>query len=91
MKKIKKPYKKLIILGVAIYTVCTLVSQQKTLNNYRTEEKEYSKQIAQEEKTNKELNYIKENVNSTEYIEKVAREKLGMYLPNECIFYDIDN
>ena len=31
----------------------------------------------------------KENVNSTEYIEEVAREKLDMYLPNERVYIDI--
>ena len=31
----------------------------------------------------------KENLNSTEYIEDVARNKLGMYLPNERVYIDI--
>ena len=37
----------------------------------------------------KELQKTKENVNSTEYIEEVAREKLVMYLPNERVYIDI--
>ncbi|MBO5005588.1 MAG: septum formation initiator family protein [Clostridia bacterium] len=91
MKKLKKPYKKLFILCISIYVIYTLISQQKTLNVYKKEEQTYAKQIQQEQKNNQELNQIKENVNSTEYIEDVAREKLGMYLPNERIFYDIGN
>lgn len=91
MKKLKKPYKKVFILCISIYIVYTLISQQKTLNAYKKEEATYAKQIQQEQKNNQELNQIKENVNSTEYIEYVAREKLGMYLPNERIFYDIGN
>lgn len=91
MRKIKKPYKKMLLIGIAIYVTFTFISQQKTLNAYKEEEENYSKQIAQEEENNKELNKVKENINSTEYIESVAREKLGMYLPNESIFYDIDN
>ena len=39
--------------------------------------------------TNSELQKTKENVNSTEYIEEVAREKLDMYLPNERVYIDI--
>jgi len=31
----------------------------------------------------------KENVNSKEYIERVAREKLNMFLPNERVYIDI--
>lgn len=29
---------------------------------------------------------MKDNINSPEYIEQVAREKLDMYLPNERIY-----
>lgn len=31
----------------------------------------------------------KSNINSKEYIEQVAREKLDMYLPNEKVYIDI--
>ena len=91
MKKLKKPYKKMFILCISIYVIYTLITQQKTLNTYKKEEETYTEQIAQEQETNQELNQVKENVDSTEYIEDVAREKLGMYLPNERIFYDIGN
>ena len=91
MKKLKKPYKKMFILCISIYVIYTLITQQKTLNTDKKEEETYTKQIAQEQETNQELNQVKENVDSTEYIEDVAREKLGMYLPNERIFYDIGN
>ncbi len=91
MKKLKKPYKKVFIICISIYVIYTLISQQKTLNAYKKEEEIYAKQIEQEQENNQELNQIKENVDSTEYIEDVAREKLGMYLPNERIFYDIGN
>lgn len=91
MKKLKKPYKKMFIICISIYVIYTLISQQKTLNVYKKEEETYAKQIYKEQQNNQELNQIKENVDSTEYIEDVAREKLGMYLPNERIFYDIGN
>lgn len=91
MKKIKKPYKKMFIICISIYVIYTLITQQKTINAYKSEEQVYAKQIKQEQENNQELNQIKENVDSTEYIEDVAREKLGMYLPNERIFFDIGN
>ena len=34
---------------------------------------------------------MKDNVNSQEYIEKIAREKLGMYMPNEKVYVDNEN
>ena len=91
MRKIKKPYKKMLILFVAIYVVYTLIAQQKTINAYNQEQEIYEKQIAEEKVNNELLLQTKESVNSTEYIENIAREKLGMYLPNERVYYDITN
>lgn len=91
MKKIKKPYKKMLILFVAIYVVYTLITQQKKINAYNKEQEIYTKQIAEEKANNEKLLQTKENINSTEYIEKIAREKLGMYLPNERVYFDITN
>lgn len=91
MKKIKKPYKKMLILFVAIYVVYTLITQQKKINAYNKEQEIYTKQIAEEKVNNEKLLQTKENINSTEYIEKIAREKLGMYLPNERVYFDITN
>lgn len=91
MRKIKKPYKKILILFVTIYVIYTLIIQQKTLNAYSNEQEIYIKQIEQEKIEQETLLKTKENVNSTEYIENVAREKLGMYLPNERVYFDITN
>ena len=51
--------------------------------------KEELKALEEKMATKEELRAMKENVNSTEYIEKIAREKLGMYLPNEKVYIDI--
>ena len=89
MKLIKKHYKKILICIAAAYVISIFVSQQKTLNDYNAEIKNYDAQIAEAKETNESLTQIKENVNSPEYIEQVAREKLGMYLPNERFYIDI--
>ena len=76
----------LIIWGVV------LIRQQKNITQYQREIKELSAKInvAQDE-----LNQSKQNLeeeinksNSPEDIEKVAREKLGMYLQNERVYVD---
>ena len=69
----------------------TLVSQQQTLNSYKQEASTYSNQIEEANDKNEELKNVKNNINSTEYIENMAREKLGMYLPNERVYIDITN
>ena len=44
----KKIYKKIIIAIFLIYFVVTLISQQKTLNKYKSEASTYSEQIETE-------------------------------------------
>ena len=88
MKKNKKIYKKLLILIIGIYAIITLINQQKSLNQYSTESKELSQKIEQEEENKEELAKKKEDVNTLEFIEQTAREKLDMYYPNERIYVD---
>ena len=84
----KKLYKSLLILLVLIYALITLVSQQIVINQYSTNSKELASKISEQETKKAELTDKKKNVNSKEYIEQVAREKLDMYYPNEKIYVD---
>ena len=86
----KKIYRNVIIAIFLIYFVVTLLSKQKTLNQYSSEAEIYAKQLETATEENKDLNKTKEDVNSTEYIEQMAREKLDMYLPNERVYIDMN-
>ena len=88
MKKNKKIYKKLIVLVIGIYVVFTLVNQQKTLNQYHQTSEELTEKIAEEQENKEELAKKKEDVNSLDFIEQMAREKLDMYYPNERVYVD---
>ena len=90
MKK-KLKINRFIIIAVIIYFIYTIISQQQTLNLYEKEATVYQNQITQAEEETAELKNIKNNINSEEYVENVAREKLGMYLPNERVYIDITN
>lgn len=87
--KIKNLVKKILFIGIAIYVIYIFFAQQKTLNAYKEDKDRYSEQIAEEKEKQSELKATKENINSKEYIEDVAREKLDMYLPNERVYIDI--
>lgn len=89
--KNKKLYKKLFILGLAIYIFCIFVDQQKTLDSYASRKEYYQDQIQEQKDYNESLLSLKENINSPEYIEQIAREKLDMYLPNEKVYIDVGN
>lgn len=87
-QKSKKIYKKCLILIIAAYAVFTLANQQKTLNQYAANSEELTTQIAEQQEHKEELTKEKENVNSPEFIEQMAREKLDMYYPNERVYID---
>lgn len=85
-----KLLKKLLIFAFIIYFVYTLIMQQKTLNSYSAEEAKYSNDIEVAQEEQDDLKSMKENINSNEYIEQIAREKLGMYYPNEKVYIDVE-
>ena len=85
---IKKLLKKILIIVFLIYFSYIIFSQQQSLNSYAESQKYYSEQISLEKENKEELLETKNNINSLEYIEKIAREKLNMYLPNERVYVD---
>ena len=88
MKKNNKIIRNLLIIAIVIYIAYVFINQQKTLNEYSKNAEELNQQIASEEATNEDLNQQKDNVNSLEFIEEMAREKLDMYYPNERVYMD---
>lgn len=84
----KRIYKRLLIVLILIYVIYVIINQQKVLNQYSKESKEISTKIETQKEYNSELANEKENVNSKEFIENTAREKLGMYYPNEKVYVD---
>lgn len=88
MKKNKKIYRNILILVIGIYVALTLFNQQKILNQYNQDNKDLAQKIEQEKETKEELAKKKEDVNSLDFIEQTAREKLDMYYPNERVYID---
>ena len=84
----KKIFTVLIFIVIAGYATVTLINQQITLNRYNEEQTKLSSQIQEETEYKDELIAKKENVNSEEFIEQTAREKLDMYLPTEKVYID---
>ena len=63
--------------------------QQPQITSNLDEISELQQQIEYEQQRADEIDAMKENVNSDEYIEKIAREKLGMIKKDEIIFIDV--
>lgn len=88
---IKKLLKKVLIVVFIIYFSVTVYNQQKTLNGYQANIASVEKEIDEKNEYKQSLISLKENANSLEYIEKIAREKLHMYKPNEKVYIDINS
>lgn len=90
MKK-NKLLRNAFIIALIIWIVM-LIKQQINISQYKDDIKDLSSKIEVAEKEldeNKQnLEQEKKNTDSLEYIEKLAREKLGMYLPNERVYVD---
>lgn len=74
-----------LILLVAVVSVnsMTLRAKEKT---YKAQEIELAEQIAEEKARAKEIDELEKYVGTDEYVEQVAKEKLGLVHENEIIF-----
>ena len=80
------------ILGIAaicVYVAYTLVNQQITLSKTDSIAEEYRARIAEAQTENKKLEDELKQAGTDEYLERVAREKLGLVKANERVFIDI--
>lgn len=80
--------KTLAFTATFMYVVVTLVTQQIELMDLRASAEQYEKQIQEEELRSEQLAKLKGEISSPEYIEEVAREKLGLVMPYEIVFVD---
>ena len=93
MKKISyKKRSRLIAIVVGIFACAMLVkgaSLQPEITKNAEKNAELDSLIEYEQQRANEVDNLKENVDSDEYIEKVAREKLGMVKKDEIVFVDV--
>lgn len=81
MRKIS--FRKVVICFIGIYVCFILVSQQMTLSRQNKDINEYTSQLQQAEKKNQKLQDEIKLSNDDSYIEKLAREKLGLIREGE--------
>jgi cell division protein FtsB len=80
----------IIVLALCVYFVVTLIKQQSVINARAAELEALERKVAKESMTNEELKEALSILGSNEYVEKVAREKLGMLKAEEKVFIDIN-
>ena len=77
-----------IIFLLALYFIWTFISQQIMISKKNKEISELQMQIESIEAESQRLSKEVEDLNNPEYIEKIARERLGLVRPNERVFVD---
>ena len=80
----------IFVIVMSIYSAVTMIEQQKILSAKSNELKSIQAKIDEESKATDDLKKQKEVVNSDEYVESVAREKLGMVKHGEKVFVDVN-
>lgn len=74
----------IVVLGVTLSVAS--ISLHKKNQEYKVQEAELEKQLEEEKLRAEEIDELEEYVGTDEYIEDVAKEKLGLVYPNEILF-----
>lgn len=85
---LKKLLSTLAVMLVFLYGIYTIIEQEIELRELADEREKYVVLCENEEMRYEQLMETRKNINSDEYIEEVAREKLGLVMPYEIIFVD---
>lgn len=86
---LKKLLKNGMLLFLCAYVVYTLASQQIMLSRCSRVAKDIEDKIAEEKLTEQRLREEYKNTEKDEYLEKMAREKLGLVKANERVYEDV--
>lgn len=82
---------KIVIAALILYAGVTLVSLRGQVADARAEREELQRLVEETTATNAELEYEIAHSEDDEIIEDIARDKLGLVMPGEKIFYDVGN
>ena len=93
-KSSKRVQSKSFILTLALvllvgYFVITIIGLQFQIRDAKTEKDQLTDALQMQLAENNKLQSIVESEDKSDYIEQVAREKLGYVMPGEKVFYDV--
>ncbi|MGI6010770.1 MAG: FtsB family cell division protein [Ruminococcus sp.] len=95
--KRNRRYNKIAMMGITLVVCMMLVllwvegrSVQQRISENTQRQQELAEQIDAEKERTKEIEDMQEYVQSDEYTEKIAKEKIGLVKDNEIIFKEAD-
>lgn len=93
-KKIKQKIKRssttkfvgIILTVFSVFVAANLVIQLNTYAQLKSEKEQIQNRIVEENSKKEDYNNQMEYYSTDEYIEKIAREQLGLVMPDEIVF-----
>ena len=77
-----------VIAGLIVYACTALMNIRTKVAEANETEEDLRRQVEQIQEENAALEYAIEHQNDEKTIEDIARDKLGLVMPDEIIFYD---
>ncbi len=87
-KIIKKLLKMVVLVALVMYSIVTFAKQETQFKKFDKDLQMYTNLIDEETLRHEQLTEIKNRISTDEYIEEVARDRLGLVKPNEIVFID---
>lgn len=75
-----------VVSVLFIAMMANSASLEKKLDSYAAQSEKLDSQIAEENERTSEIDELKKYMNTDEYVEEIARDKLGLVKDNEIVF-----
>lgn len=87
-KKKKIIWTNFFVFIFILYAIFTIVGQQVTIYRLKKSQQEISTKIQAAQKENQKLQDMLKDTSTKEYVEKMAREQLGLVKADERVYVD---
>lgn len=87
-KVLKRVFVIIFVIAFFVYSATTVFKQQMILRQVKAQQREVIVQIEKIKKENEYLKRLAQYVGTKDYIQQVAREKLGLVGKDEIVFID---
>lgn len=82
---------KIVVVALILYASVTLINLRTQIDDAKVEKESLQEQVEEKTASNAELQYAIDHSDDDDTIAEYAKDKLGLVMPGEQIFYDSDN
>jgi cell division protein FtsB len=81
---------RILLILLLAYMIYSLINVRQEISAAKAEVEILTEQLAEQEQYNTELSNAIENRDNPDFVEDIAREKLGLVSPHDRVFYITD-